>query len=216
MDRMTQNSFSQFIFICRYQLRIGTKSVFEFHNNRSVLFHGIWKLKKSIWNYFMSMYISNFRRYMYKLKKNIFYKYLISILFYLMYICLGSGLILWHNYEWFQSETRIMKDRTCWSNLTSTTCHNEKNKLFFQLWKTKNKIKWRLNICCNMLLVSLFVPQCCLHSTHTTESPFTFNTLDKSVFEFHNYRSVLFHGFFFFSCEKQKLKIKWRLNICKI
>jgi hypothetical protein len=22
--------------------------------------------------------------------------------------------------------------------------------------------------------------------------------------------------FFFFSCEKQKLKIKWRLNICKI
>jgi hypothetical protein len=80
---------------------------------------------------------------------------------------------------------------------------------------------------CNMVLVSLFVPQCCLHSGHTTESPFTFNTLDKraiyicnqkwnvdinvfifsiffgiyqlrirtkSVFEFHNYRSVLFHG----------------------
>ena len=83
---------------------------------------------------------------------------------------------------------------------------------------------------CNMVLVSLFVPQCCLHSRHTTESPFTFNTHStnepynyvirsgtwilacsfsqfffylhiyqlrigtKSVFEFHNYRSVLFHG----------------------
>jgi hypothetical protein len=33
-------SFSQFFF-CIYQLRIGTKSVFEFHNYRSVLFHGI-------------------------------------------------------------------------------------------------------------------------------------------------------------------------------
>ena len=32
---------------------------------------------------------------------------------------------------------------------------------------------------CNMVLVSLYVPQCCLHSGHTTESPFTFNTLDK-------------------------------------
>ena len=32
---------------------------------------------------------------------------------------------------------------------------------------------------CNMVLVSLFVPQCCLHSGYTTESPFTFNTLDK-------------------------------------
>ena len=32
---------------------------------------------------------------------------------------------------------------------------------------------------CNMVLVSLFVPRCCLHSGHTTESPFTFNTLDK-------------------------------------
>ena len=32
---------------------------------------------------------------------------------------------------------------------------------------------------CNMVLISLFVPQCCLHSEHTTESPFTFNTLDK-------------------------------------
>jgi hypothetical protein len=30
-----------------YQLRIGTKSVFEFHNYRSVLFHGIWKLNKA-------------------------------------------------------------------------------------------------------------------------------------------------------------------------
>jgi hypothetical protein len=35
------------IFFCIYQLRIGTKSVFEFHNYRSVLFHGIWKLKKA-------------------------------------------------------------------------------------------------------------------------------------------------------------------------
>ena len=34
---------------------------------------------------------------------------------------------------------------------------------------------------CNMVLVNLFVPQCCLHSGHTTESPFTFNTLDKRV-----------------------------------
>jgi hypothetical protein len=32
---------------------------------------------------------------------------------------------------------------------------------------------------CNMVLVSLFVSQCCLDSGHTTESPFTFNTLDK-------------------------------------
>ena len=32
---------------------------------------------------------------------------------------------------------------------------------------------------CNVMLVSLFVPQCCVHSRHTTESPFTFNTLDK-------------------------------------
>jgi hypothetical protein len=39
-------SFSQFCF-CTYQLRIGIKSVFEFHNYRSVLFHGIWKLKKT-------------------------------------------------------------------------------------------------------------------------------------------------------------------------
>ena len=31
----------------------------------------------------------------------------------------------------------------------------------------------------NMVLVSLFFPQCCLDSGHTTESPFTFNTLDK-------------------------------------
>jgi hypothetical protein len=30
-----------------------------------------------------------------------------------------------------------------------------------------------------MVLVSLFVPQCCLHSGHATEPPFTFNTLDK-------------------------------------
>ena len=29
------------IFFCIYQLKIGTKSVFEFHNYRSVLFHGI-------------------------------------------------------------------------------------------------------------------------------------------------------------------------------
>jgi hypothetical protein len=54
-------SFSQYFF-CIYQLRIGTK-VFEFHNYRSVLFHGIWKLKIASEITFMSMYISNFRRF---------------------------------------------------------------------------------------------------------------------------------------------------------
>ena len=39
-------SFSKLFFYI-YQLRIGTKSVFEFHNYRSVLFHGILKLKKA-------------------------------------------------------------------------------------------------------------------------------------------------------------------------
>ena len=37
-----------------------------------------------------------------------------------------------------------------------------------------------------MVLVSLFVPQFCLHSGHTTESPFTFNTLDKRAVELCN------------------------------
>jgi hypothetical protein len=32
---------------------------------------------------------------------------------------------------------------------------------------------------CNVVLVSLFVPQCCLDSGHTTEPPFTFNTLEN-------------------------------------
>jgi hypothetical protein len=42
----------------------------------------------------------------------------------------------------------------------------------------ERRIKRDMNPC-NMVLVSLFVPQCCLHTTHTTKSPFTFNTLDK-------------------------------------
>ena len=65
------------------QLRIGTKSAFEFHNNRSVQISVILsnsKIKKIIWNYFMRTYISNFQSIYIKFVF-MFYKYLISILF---------------------------------------------------------------------------------------------------------------------------------------
>jgi len=52
------------IFLYIYQLRIGTKSAFEFHNHRSVHISVILsnlKIKKKITgNYVMSTYISNF------------------------------------------------------------------------------------------------------------------------------------------------------------
>jgi hypothetical protein len=77
-------SFSQYFF-CIYQLKIGTKSAFEFHNHRSVYISVILsnlKIKKKIIrNYVMSTYISNFHWYTCILKKKLFYKYLISILF---------------------------------------------------------------------------------------------------------------------------------------
>jgi hypothetical protein len=89
----------------------------------------------------------------------------------------GPGLILWPDYEWFHSEIRVMKDRTCWSNFTSTICHwnqnNEEKKKLFVLFLFL-KIKWRLNIC-NFFLIRLF-------------NQLRIGT--KSAFEFHNNRSV--------------------------
>ena len=52
---------------------------------------------------------------------------------------------------------------------------------------------------CNMVLVSLFVPQCCLHSGHTTESPFTFNTLDTRAVELCNQKWNVDINVFIFS-----------------
>ena len=54
---------------------------------------------------------------------------------------------------------------------------------------------------CNMVLVGLFVPQCCLHSGHTctTESPFTFNTLDKLAVELCNQKWNVDINVFIFS-----------------
>jgi hypothetical protein len=61
-------SFSQ-LFFCIYQLRIGTKTAFVFHNHWSVQISVIssnLKIKKKfIWNYFMSTYISNFHQYIF-------------------------------------------------------------------------------------------------------------------------------------------------------
>jgi hypothetical protein len=57
-------------YFLHYQRRIGTKSAFEFHNDRSMQISVILSnlKKKIIWNYFMSTYISNFHQYI--LKKN--------------------------------------------------------------------------------------------------------------------------------------------------
>ena len=59
-------SFSK-LFYDIYQLRIETKSTFEFHNYRtvqiSVILSNLKIKKKIIGNYFMSMYIRNFHQY---------------------------------------------------------------------------------------------------------------------------------------------------------
>ena len=77
---MDINVFISLVFFL-YQLRIGTKSAFEFHNYRSEQI----SLISSNFNYFMSTYISNFHRYILNLLlcfTNIYFPFYFQFLFF--------------------------------------------------------------------------------------------------------------------------------------